>query len=129
MCCFERLIFPCFRIHHTTTAPTGKQLPVHLNYTDGCWCEFVPSEVGPHVMTIEHCGRSISATPFFIKTYDTQKVSVLPTQYGCVSKPVQFVVDASNSGMDKKYSMQAKPKIDLSKFLFFRRRRQPRDSG
>lgn len=49
-------------------------------------------------MTIEHCGRSISATPFFIKTYDSQKVVVTPTPYGCVGKPVQFVVDASNSG-------------------------------
>lgn len=49
-------------------------------------------------MTIEHRGRSISATPFFIKTYDASKVIVSATNYGCVGKPVQYVVDAGSSG-------------------------------
>lgn len=80
-------------------SPSGKQLPVHINYGEqGVSCEFHPNEVGPHVMTIEHRGRSITAAPLFIKTYDSQKVSVTPTNFGHVGRPVQFVVDAGSSG-------------------------------
>ena len=49
-------------------------------------------------MTIEHRGRSITAAPVFIKTYDSQKVLVTPAFSGFVGKSVQFVVDASSSG-------------------------------
>lgn len=80
-------------------SPTGKLLPVTLNYGEtGVSCEFHPTEVGPHIMTIEHRGRSISPGPFFIKTYDSSKVVVTPTKFGCVGKAVQFIVDAGNSG-------------------------------
>ncbi|RWS15635.1 Filamin-B-like protein [Dinothrombium tinctorium] len=79
-------------------APTGKQLPVHLSYIDGCYCEFTPIEVGPHVMSIEHCGKPITSSPFVIKTYDSSKVLVTPSQQGCIGKAVEFIVDASNSG-------------------------------
>lgn len=80
-------------------APSGRQVGVNLSYQETiCSCEFNPSEVGPHVMTIEHRGRSISATPFFIKTYDASKVIVTSANYGCVGKPVQFIVDAGTSG-------------------------------
>jgi len=81
------------------TAPSGKQVPVNLYSTDsGVSCEFHPLEVGPHVMTIEHKGRSITSSPLFIKTYDSQKVQVTPVASGHVGRPVQFVVDASSSG-------------------------------
>lgn len=80
-------------------SPSGKQLPVQLGYSDTfVSCEFHPVEVGPHVMTIEHRGRSITANPVFIKTYDSQKVLVTPAFSGFVGKSVQFVVDASSSG-------------------------------
>ena len=80
-------------------SPSGKQLPVQLTYSDtSVSCEFHPVEVGPHVMTIEHRGRSITANPVFIKTYDSQKVLVTPAFSGFVGKSVQFVVDAGSSG-------------------------------
>jgi hypothetical protein len=49
-------------------------------------------------MTIEHANRSISASPFVVKTYDSSKVVVTSTSFGCVGKPIEFIVDASNSG-------------------------------
>jgi filamin len=80
-------------------SPSGKQLPVQLTYNDSfVSAEFHPLEVGPHVMTIEHRGRSITANPVFIKTYDSQKVLVTPAFSGFVGKSVQFVVDAGSSG-------------------------------
>ena len=81
------------------TSPSGKQLVVHLFATEtGVSCEFHPLEVGPHVMTIEYKGRSITSNPLFIKTYDSQKVTVTPATFGYVGKAVQFIVDASSSG-------------------------------
>lgn len=80
-------------------SPSGKQLPVQLTYSEmSVSCEFHPLEVGPHVMTIEHRGRSITANPVFIKTYDSQKVQVTPAYSGFVGKSVQFIVDAGSSG-------------------------------
>ncbi|RWS29658.1 Filamin-B-like protein [Leptotrombidium deliense] len=79
-------------------SPTGKLLPVTVSYTEGCFCEFVPVEVGPHVMSIEHCGKPIAASPFIIKTYDASKVLVAPCEQGCIGKNIEFIVDASNSG-------------------------------
>jgi filamin len=81
------------------TSPTGKQVPVNLFFRDsGISCEFQAIEVGPHVMTIEYKGRSITSNPLFIKTYDSQKVLVTPATFGYVGKSMQFVVDASSSG-------------------------------
>lgn len=80
-------------------SPSGKHLPVTLAYSETLVsCEFLPIEVGPHVMTIEHRGRSITANPIFIKTYDSQRVQVTPAFTGCVGKSVQFIVDAGSSG-------------------------------
>ena len=50
------------------------------------------------MMTIDYFNRSISASPFLIKTYDASKVIVISTPFGSVGKPVEFIVDASNSG-------------------------------
>ncbi len=80
------------------TSPNGKQLPVNIEYVDGCVCEFIPLEVGPHIILIEHCGRSISTSPLVVKSYDSKKVLVTPVSSGSIGKPVQFIVDASNSG-------------------------------
>ena len=99
-----------FRIESKTTvsrdsvrvvinSPSGRQLPVQLSYSESyVSCEFHPVEVGQHVMTIEHRGRSITTSPIFIKTYDSQKVIVTPVSQGYVGKSVQFVVDAGSSG-------------------------------
>ena len=80
------------------TSPNGKQIPVNIEYIEDCVCEFIPLEVGPHIISIEHCGRAINASPLVVKSYDSKKVSVTPVSSGSIGKPVQFIVDASNSG-------------------------------
>ena len=80
------------------TSPSGKNVPANITYSNGCFCEFTPQEVGPHVIAIEHCGYPINSSPFVIKSYDTKKVKVSPATSGSIGKPVQFIVDASNSG-------------------------------
>ncbi|XP_054168385.1 filamin-C-like [Oppia nitens] len=85
-------------MHVFITSPNGKQLPVNVEYIDGCVCEFTPLEVGPHIITIEHCNRAINTSPFVIKAYDSKKVLVTPVSSGSIGKPIQFIVDASNSG-------------------------------
>jgi filamin len=85
-------------IRVTINSPNGKQIPVNIEYIEDCVCEFVPLEVGPHIICIEHCGRVVSASPLVVKAYDSKKVSVTSVSSGSIGKPVQFIVDASNSG-------------------------------
>lgn len=85
-------------IRVTITCSNGKQIPVNIEYIKDCVCEFIPLEVGPHVIAIDHCGRAISASPIVVKAFDSKKVSVTPVSSGSIGKPIQFIVDASNSG-------------------------------
>ncbi|CAG2102208.1 unnamed protein product, partial [Medioppia subpectinata] len=85
-------------IRTTITSPTGKQIAVNIEYIEGCVCEFIPLEVGPHIISIEHCNRLVSSSPLVVKSYDAKKVLVTPVSSGSIGKPIQFIVDASNSG-------------------------------
>ncbi|XP_074601281.1 filamin-type immunoglobulin domains fbug isoform X2 [Brevipalpus obovatus] len=84
------------------SAPSGKHIPVNISNVEPnkCQCEFIPTEVGPHLVTIEHSNSStpILSSPLIVKTYDSSKVIVTKTLFGYVSKPVEFIVDASDAG-------------------------------
>lgn len=61
-------------------------------------CEFIATEVGPHLMYMEYCSKLVTEKPLSIKSFDPSKVTITPAVNGYVNKPVQFVVDATFAG-------------------------------
>ncbi|KAJ6643067.1 Filamin-B, partial [Pseudolycoriella hygida] len=67
---------------------------VHAGFT----AEFTPVSVGGHSINVEYNGYPVQGTPFLAKSYDATKVSVGSVTKGTVGRPVQFNVDAGESG-------------------------------
>ncbi|KAF5298465.1 hypothetical protein FQR65_LT01244 [Abscondita terminalis] len=59
--------------------------------------EFVPSEVGTHIVEVTVSGEKLSA-PLIAKVYDAGLIQVADVNGGIVGQPVQFRVDASQAG-------------------------------
>uniref|UniRef100_A0A1I8PB52 Calponin-homology (CH) domain-containing protein n=1 Tax=Stomoxys calcitrans TaxID=35570 RepID=A0A1I8PB52_STOCA len=60
--------------------------------------EFVPTEVGTHVIEASINGTKISGGPLIAKVYDSSLIQVTDVNGGVVGQPCQFRVDASAAG-------------------------------
>ncbi|XP_060517037.1 filamin-C [Cylas formicarius] len=60
--------------------------------------EFVPSEVGTHMVEIALKGEKLRSGPIVAKVYDAGLIQVADVSGGIVGQPVQFRVDASQAG-------------------------------
>lgn len=52
--------------------------------------EFVPSEVGTHIVDVTINGEKLSSGPLIAKVYDTRLIQVADVSGGVVGQPVQF---------------------------------------
>ncbi|XP_055852874.1 filamin-A isoform X2 [Episyrphus balteatus] len=60
--------------------------------------EFVPTEVGTHIIEAAISGTKISGGPLVAKVYDASLIQVTDVNGGVVGQPCQFRVDASAAG-------------------------------
>ncbi|XP_023302338.2 filamin-B isoform X2 [Lucilia cuprina] len=60
--------------------------------------EFVPTEVGTHIIEASINGTKISGGPLIAKVYDSSLIQVTDVNGGVVGQPCQFRVDASAAG-------------------------------
>ncbi|XP_049822488.1 filamin-C isoform X2 [Aethina tumida] len=60
--------------------------------------EFVPTEVGTHVVEVAVDGEKLPSGPLVAKVYDASLIQVADVSGGVVGQPVQFRVDASQAG-------------------------------
>ncbi|GIY41276.1 filamin-A [Caerostris darwini] len=84
----------------TVTSPSGGKIPVKLfaDAKSGFIGEFLPKEVGPHLLFIEYGGRKDISSPYTIKVYDALQVKISRINDGILGKTYQFTVDASHAG-------------------------------
>ncbi|VEN33553.1 unnamed protein product [Callosobruchus maculatus] len=85
------------------TAPGGKRVakgqPRVTTARPGVWrVEFVPTEVGTHLIEVEAGGEKLPCGPLVAKVYDAGLIQVADVAGGVVGQPVQFRVDASQAG-------------------------------
>lgn len=60
--------------------------------------EFVPIEVGTHIIEANIGGTKLAAGPLIAKVYDSSLIQVTDVNGGVVGQPCQFKVDASSAG-------------------------------
>ncbi|XP_044751932.1 filamin-C isoform X2 [Coccinella septempunctata] len=60
--------------------------------------EFVPTEVGTHIIEVTVNGEKLPSGPLVAKVYDAGLIQVADVSGGVVGQPVQFRVDASQAG-------------------------------
>ena len=79
---------------HTTDPP----LKVTGDVETGFLAEFTPNEIGPYLIHVDYNNEPVDGTPFAGNAYDASQVVVSPIPQGKVGKPLQFNVDATNTG-------------------------------
>lgn len=85
----------------TVQTPSKSTLPARVSHdaTSGALrIEFVPSEVGTHVVDAHLEGVKLLGGPLVAKVYDTALIQVTEVNGGVVAQPCQFRVDASAAG-------------------------------
>ncbi|XP_049948482.1 filamin-A [Schistocerca serialis cubense] len=60
--------------------------------------EFVPTEVGSHLVEVSIAGQKLPAGPLVAKVYNSALIRVTDVSSGVVGQPCQFRVDASQAG-------------------------------
>lgn len=60
--------------------------------------EFIPTEVGTHIIEASIGGTKLSGGPLIAKVYDAGLIKVTDVNGGVVGQPCQFRVDASAAG-------------------------------
>lgn len=76
------------RVTHEPNAASGGALRI----------EFVPNEVGTHIVDAQLDGVKLVGGPLVAKVYDTGLIQVTEVNGGVVAQPCQFRVDASAAG-------------------------------
>ncbi|KAJ8926784.1 hypothetical protein NQ314_020818 [Rhamnusium bicolor] len=59
---------------------------------------FTPIDVGDHSVEVRLSSGHIEGSPFLIKAYDANRVTVTDITDGIVGKPVSFSINASQAG-------------------------------
>lgn len=69
-----------------------EDIPVKVtgNVRNGFTAEFLPKDVGLHVVLVEYNGVAVGGTPFYSKAYDSEGVAVSDIPKGTVGKTVTF---------------------------------------
>ncbi|XP_050306612.1 filamin-A isoform X2 [Anthonomus grandis grandis] len=82
-------------------APSKRTVPARVlpgNRTGIQSVEFVPTEVGTHIVEVTVNGEKLPSGPLIAKVYDSSLIQVADVSGGVVGQPVQFRVDASQAG-------------------------------
>ncbi|XP_076270429.1 filamin-type immunoglobulin domains fbug isoform X3 [Rhynchophorus ferrugineus] len=82
-------------------APSKRTVPARVlpgNRTGVQSVEFVPTEVGTHIVEVTINGEKLPSGPLIAKVYDSGLIQVADVSGGVVGQPVQFRVDASQAG-------------------------------
>lgn len=81
------------------TGPSGGEVFCNVsNGVNGQNVEYVPKEVGDHIISIKYRDTEIEGSPFTAKAYDTSAIVVTPLQDGMVGSPVDFTIDVTRAG-------------------------------
>lgn len=59
---------------------------------------FAPIDVGDHSVEVKLPGGHVEGSPFLVKAYDANRVTVTDINDGVVGKPVSFSINASQAG-------------------------------
>ncbi|XP_072376991.1 filamin-A isoform X3 [Diabrotica undecimpunctata] len=84
------VVAPSKRVVPARVIP-GNRLGVHS-------VEFVPTEIGTHLIDVSVDGEKLPSGPLVAKVYDAGLIQVADVGGGVVGQPVQFRVDASQAG-------------------------------
>ncbi|KAL1490329.1 hypothetical protein ABEB36_013043 [Hypothenemus hampei] len=82
-------------------APSKRTIPARVlpgNRTGVQSVEFIPNEVGTHIVEVTVNGEKLPSGPLVAKVYDAGLIQVADVSGGVVGQPVQFRVDASQAG-------------------------------
>ena len=73
------------------SGPT-EDIPVKVtgNVKNGFNAEFLPVEVGIHMILVEYNGVAVGGTPFYCKVYDSESVAVSEIPRSSLGKTVTF---------------------------------------
>lgn len=84
----------------TIVSPHDKKIPAKVSRSSrgGLNVEFIPDEVGPYMVQVEHAGKLLAGMPATVKAYNAHKVDVSAVSQGTLGKPVQFTVDVGCAG-------------------------------
>ena len=69
-----------------------EDIPVKVtgNVKNGFTAEFVPIEVGIHMILVEYNGVAVGGTPYYSKAYDSESVGVSDIPKSAAGKTVTF---------------------------------------
>ena len=83
------------------SGPT-EDIPVKVtgNVKNGFNAEFLPVEVGIHMILVEYNGVAVGGTPFYCKVYDSESVAVSEIPRSSLGKTVTFA-GLSQGGVSK----------------------------
>ncbi|KAG5896802.1 hypothetical protein JTB14_032047 [Gonioctena quinquepunctata] len=82
-------------------SPSKRVVPARVqpgNRTGVQSVEFVPTEVGTHLVEVSVNGEKLPSGPLIAKVYDAGLIQVADVGGGVIGQPVQFRVDASQAG-------------------------------
>ena len=66
------------------------------NVKNGFTAEFVPIEVGIHMILVEYNGVAVGGTPYYSKAYDSESVGVSDIPKSAAGKTVTFAGQSTN---------------------------------
>ena len=83
--------FTLLRFFSHSLGPT-EDIPVKVtgNVKNGFTAEFVPIEVGIHMILVEYNGVAVGGTPYYSKAYDSESVGVSDIPKSAAGKTVTF---------------------------------------
>ncbi|XP_065214935.1 filamin-A isoform X4 [Planococcus citri] len=85
----------------TVMSPSKRNLPTSI-FSEGSngvfRIEFIPTEVGSHLIDVSVAGDKLIGGPLVAKVYNTSYIHVTDVKNGVVGQPCQFKVDASEAG-------------------------------
>jgi len=82
-------------------SPRGANVPASVldNHNGNVTVEFIPTEVGEHVINVFYFGKSVVGSPYRCQVFDWSKINLVNLQTtGIVDRPVEFDIDASLAG-------------------------------
>ena len=89
--CSMTFSFTILRFFSHFLGPT-EDIPVKVtgNVKNGFTAEFVPIEVGIHMILVEYNGVAVGGTPYYSKAYDSESVGVSDIPKTAAGKTVTF---------------------------------------
>ncbi|CAD5125182.1 DgyrCDS13424 [Dimorphilus gyrociliatus] len=83
------------------TSPSGSSVPSKINnQSSGVYkVEYLPKQVGEHLIEILFMNRPISNGPFRMQAFDASSIVIKNlTSFGLIGRPIEFDIDASLAG-------------------------------